>query len=161
LFGCPPRRSCPFVGLVIFNCTACVWAGALRADDSKTTRALPRPVVNFDEERVFRALAKPTTVEFLDLPLEDCLTFLKEYHNISLRLDRAALATAKIPVDSPVTLKMEGAPFQRTLNLLLGPRGLDSYVDGSELVVTTRAAATDAVRRRLENLLEPELLIID
>src|SRR5580704_2972017 len=40
---------------------------------------------------LLEALAKPTTVEFQDLPLEDCLTFLREYHNINIWLDRGSL----------------------------------------------------------------------
>src|SRR5262249_18291239 len=35
---------------------------------------LPRP--SDEEERILTALATPVDVEFLDLPLEDCLTFL-------------------------------------------------------------------------------------
>jgi hypothetical protein len=102
----------------------------------KIRPALPRPISSPDESPIFRALAKPTTVEFLDLPLEDCLTFLKEYHNISIRADAAALAKAKIQLDSPVMLKLNGAPLQGTLDMLLGPLGLDTYVDGSELIVS-------------------------
>src|SRR6266446_6245701 len=44
---------------------------------------------NPTEEKIRRTLSKPTTVEFLDLPLEDCITFLKEYHNINIWLDKA------------------------------------------------------------------------
>jgi hypothetical protein len=160
-FGSPLRRNWPFVGFVAFACAAWPFARALRADEVKATAALPRPVVKIDEERAYRSLAKPTTVQFRDLPLEDCITFLMAYHNIDIRVDRAALAKATIPVDSPVTLILDQAPFQRTLNLLLAPRGLDSLIEGSGLMVTTRAAIADAVRGRLEKLLEPELQIID
>jgi hypothetical protein len=161
LRGCTHSHNWPFVGLIAFTCAVWPPAGSLPAEDLKATPALPNPVVKVDEDRVFRSLAKPTTVEFLDLPLEDCLTFLKEYHNLALRVDAAALARAKIPIDSPVTLKLNGDTFQRTLNLLLEPRGLDAYVDGPGLVVTIRAETADAVGNRLEKFLEYELQIID
>jgi hypothetical protein len=154
-------RFWSFAGLVAFSLTVWPLAGSLPAEEVKATPALPRPVAKVDEDRAFRSLAKPTTVEFLDLPLEDCLTFLKEYHNLALRVDAAALAKAKIPTDSPVTLKLNGDTFQRVLNLLLEPRGLDAYVDGAGLVVTTRAETADGVGKRLEKFLEYELQIID
>jgi len=46
---------------------------------------------NKTEEKIRRALSQPTTVEFLDLPLEDAITFLKEYHNINIYIDKATL----------------------------------------------------------------------
>jgi hypothetical protein len=161
LFRCSPGLPRPFVFFTTIAWALCSLAWTLNADDLKGRPALPRRSSSPDGEPVFRALGKETTVEFLDLPLEDGLTFLKEYHNISLRVDRAASATAKIQLDSPVTLKLSGAPLQGTLEMLLEPLGLDSYVDGSELVVTTRAAAAAAVRSRLAKILQYEIAIID
>ncbi len=161
LFGCCPGRSRTFFYFATIAWASWSLATTLIADDVKTRRTLPRPYSSPDESRIFRALAKPTTVEFLELPLEDCLTFLKEYHNIRLRTDTAALEKAKIPLDSAVTLKLDGTPFQGTLDSLLEPLGLDSFVGGSELVVTTRAAAADAVRSRLTKTLAHELQIMD
>src|SRR5262249_19889145 len=51
---------------------------------------LPRPTK--DEQKILDAMVKPTTVEFIDLPLEDCITFLKEYHNINIWLDKGKLS---------------------------------------------------------------------
>src|SRR5262249_40128852 len=54
-----------------------------RSGDLPLSHAILRDEKDDDsaEARIIRTLAKPTTVEFLDLPLEDCITFLKEYHN--------------------------------------------------------------------------------
>jgi hypothetical protein len=161
LSGCWPGLARPFVWFLIIVCALWPSINAFGADDVKTRPEPPRPISSADESPIFRALAKPTTVEFLDLPLEDCLTFLKEYHGISIRADTAALAKAKIRLDSPVTLKLNGAPLQGVLDMLLEPLGLDSYVDGPELIVTTRAASNSSVRSRLAKVLEYEIGIID
>jgi Leucine-rich repeat (LRR) protein len=127
---------------------------------SQNARTLPVPNYNLEEERVFRALAKPTQVEFSDLSLPDAMQFLSDFHNISIRIDADALNAAQIAADTPVTLKRQ-VSFQRIANLLVEPLGLDWYVAGTEIIVTTRAAAAEAVHGRLEKLLEPELQIID
>jgi len=83
--------------------------------------------------------------------------YLSEFHGLPIRIDDAALKAAKAPVDTPVTLKMDGVPFQRVLNRLLLPLELDWYVEGPGLLVTTR----HATRERLEGFLKYELQIID
>jgi hypothetical protein len=160
LSDCSPDRKRLFVGLATLVGVLLSPAGPLRAEDRKSPASLPHPVLKAGEERVFRALPKPTTVEFIDLPLEDTLTFLKDYHSVPIRIDAPALHAARISPDAPMTLKLEGAPFQRTLDFLLEPLELDAYVEGPGLVVTTRAAAAVAIRRRLEKFLEYEVQIV-
>jgi hypothetical protein len=125
------------------------------------SRALPAPVWNRDEQWAYRKLAQPTTIEFLDLPLEDGVTFLKEFHNFPVRFDEAALGAAKISIDTPVTLKLDQIPLQRTLSVLLEPHELDWHIEGSTLIVTTPEANAAAIRRHLEKQLEPEVGIVD
>jgi hypothetical protein len=74
---------------------------------------------NPTEEKIRKSLSKPTTVEFLDLPLEDCITFLKEYHNINIWLDRPTLTDEGVALDQPITLKLAGVSFRSVLKLLL------------------------------------------
>jgi|GEM_PF-5745984 len=128
---------------------------------SENARTLPVPHYNLEEERVFRALAWPTQVDFTDLSLPDAMKFLSAFQNVSIRIDANALAAAQIAADTPVTLKRGQASCQRIVNVLVEPLGLDWYVAGTEIIVTTRAAAAEAVHGRLEKLLEPELQIID
>src|SRR5262245_64206875 len=77
------------------------------------------------EARIVRTLAEPTTVEFLDLPLEDCITFLKEYHNVNVWLDKVSLSDAGVALDQPVTLKLAVVTLESVLHLLLEPLQLD------------------------------------
>jgi hypothetical protein len=160
LFGVVTGRKWMLVGLVCFATTFGPLGGALRCDEAKKSRVLPPPIQRI-EERAFRSLEQPTTVDFIDLPVSDAVQFLAEYHNLSIRIDDAALREARISLDAPTTLKLNGVPFQRIVNLLLEPRGLGWYIEGSGLIVTTRAATTAPVRKWLEQLLEPELQIVD
>jgi hypothetical protein len=133
------------------------------AGKQERSRALPAPVWNRgrDEQWAYRKLAQPTTVEFLDLPLEDGMTFLKEYHNFPMRFDEAALKTTKISIDTPVTLKLAQVPLQRILNVLLNPHKLDWHIEGPNLVITTPEENAAAIRRHLDKRLEPEVAIVD
>src|SRR5260370_35316319 len=87
------------------------------------------------------AVGKQTTAELLELPLEDALTFLKEYHNISVWIDKQAMTEEGIPLDQPVTLKLAGVRLESILNLLLQPVQLDWVIADEVLKITTRAWA--------------------
>ena len=93
------------------------------------------------EARIARQLAKPTTVEFLDLPLEDCFTFLKEYHNLNIWIDKATLADEGVSLDQPITLKLAGVTFESILHLLLEPLQLDWLIQDEVLKISTRTWA--------------------
>jgi hypothetical protein len=131
------------------------------AGGNERSRALPAPVWSRDEQWAYRKLTQPTTVDFLDLPLEDGMTFLKEYHDFPIQFDEAAIKAAKISISPPVTMKLDQVPFQRSLNLLLEPHNLDWHIEGSNLIITTPVATAAAIRRHLEKQLEPEVAIVD
>jgi hypothetical protein len=100
---------------------------------------LPRP--SKDEQKILDALSKPTTVEFLDLPLEDCLTFLKEYHNINVWLDKGKLTDEGVALDQPMTLKLADVSLRSILNLLLEPVQLAYVVEDDVMKITTEEQA--------------------
>src|SRR5262245_8124352 len=58
---------------------------------------LPRP--SQAEEKILAALGKPTTVDFIDLPLEDAISFLKDYHNLNVWLDKGTLTDEGFKLD--------------------------------------------------------------
>jgi len=112
------------------------------------------------EELAFRKLANPTVVDFREVAVEDALAFLKDYHDIPIRLDAAALEAAGISKDKPVTLTLNQVPFARTLDRILEPLAADWYVEAPGLVVTTRKKAADAIRSRFEKILDRELDLV-
>ena len=93
------------------------------------------------EQKIARSLDKPTTVEFLDLPLEDALTFLKEYHNIRLSIDRENMADQGVALDQPVTLKLNRVSFRSVLKNLLEPLQLTYAIEADALKIVTTADA--------------------
>ena len=104
---------------------------------------------NPTEERIRRTLSRPTTVEFLDLPLEDCITFLKEYHNINIWLDKATLADEGVALDQPITLKLAGVTMRSVLKLLLEPLQLTYVIEDEVMKITTSAKAGEKLTTRV------------
>ena len=67
-----------------------------------------------DETKILEALEKPTSVEFVDLTLEDCLAFLKDRYEINIWIDRSALIDEGMLVDQPIiTLKLAARTLGR------------------------------------------------
>ena len=110
---------------------------------------LPRPTKA--EERVLEALAMPVSVDFHDLPLEDCLQFLSDYPDLpkfDLHFDRATLTDEGVAVDQPVTLKLKGCRLESALKLLLDPLQLMCVFENDVLMVTTSAKAGEKLITR-------------
>ncbi len=84
---------------------------------------------NPTEEKIRATLPKPTTVEFLDLPLEDCITFLKEYHRDQHphRQTDVGLEENVLRWTKPINLSScpGGVVSQRFESCLLEPRAID------------------------------------
>ena len=96
-----------------------------------------------------RALDQPTTVEFLDLPLEDAITFLKEYHNINIYIDKATLTDEGVAIDQPVTLKLAGVTLRSVLKLLLEPVQLTYVIEDEVMKITTSSKAGEKLQTRV------------
>lgn len=91
--------------------------------------------------KIRRALDLPTTVEFLNLPLKDCLEYLSDYHGIKIEFDRDALKAEGVKIDPPVTLQLANVPLRNVFRLLLEPVKLTQVVDGNVLRITTQEKA--------------------
>jgi hypothetical protein len=107
---------------------------------------LPRP--SKDEQKILASLSKPTTVEFVDLPLEDCITFLAVYHDLNVWLDKGTLADEGVALDQPITLKLAGVSFRSVLNLVLQPLQLTYVVEDDVMKITTAAKAAEKLITR-------------
>jgi hypothetical protein len=104
---------------------------------------------NKTEEKIRRSLSRPTTVEFLDLPLEDAITFLKEYHNINIYIEKATLTDEGVALDQPITLKLAGVTFRTVLKLLLEPVQLTWVIEDEVMKITTSAKAGEKLQTRV------------
>jgi hypothetical protein len=93
------------------------------------------------EERIRRSLKSPTEVDFLDTPLRDALSYLKDYHAIQIWVNETALTEQGIAVDTPVTLSLRGERLESVLNVLLTPLHLDYLIEDEMLKITTHSNA--------------------
>jgi hypothetical protein len=110
---------------------------------------LPRPTKA--EERVLEALAMPVDINFRELPLVDCLDFIKTYPNLprfELHLDGATLADEGVTIDAPMTLKLKGCRLESALKLLLDPLQLTCVFENDVLLVTSSAKAGEKLITR-------------
>jgi hypothetical protein len=114
-----------------------------RADDLPLAHAIMKKERESAEEKIMAALDKPTNVEFLDLALEDCIQYLKEYHSINIWLDKQSITEEGVSLDQPITLKLAEVRLESILNLLLQPLQLDFVVQDEVLKITSSAWAYD------------------
>jgi len=120
-------------------------AGAFRSD-APLIEYFPRPTK--DEAKIIAALEKPTSLEFVDLSLEKCIEFLKEYHKINIWLDLQTLTKLGVALDQPITLKLAGVTLRSVLKLLLEPVQLTYVIDDDVMKITTSAEANEKLLTR-------------
>ncbi len=89
------------------------------------------------EERIFSALNESTSLQFVEAPLADVVTYIKERHKIPIQLDAAALDTAGVTSDTPVTIDVEGISLKSALRLMLKSIELTYTVRDEVLLIST------------------------
>ncbi len=102
------------------------------------------------EEKIKRALDKPTTLEFVDLSLEDGLNFIHEYHAIKISVNKQALQDEGIALDAPITLKVAGISLRAALDAVLEPLQLTYVIDNDALLITTAGQAKGKQKPKAE-----------
>ncbi|MCS7238877.1 MAG: VWA domain-containing protein [Thermoguttaceae bacterium] len=89
------------------------------------------------ERRINEELRRPTEMQFIDTPLSDAISVLKDRHQIEIQLDQKALRDAGIATDTPVTLDVKGISLRSALKLLLRPLDLSYVIQDEVLMITT------------------------
>jgi hypothetical protein len=97
------------------------------------------------EERIFSALGEETSLQFTESPLSDVITYIKERHKIPIQLDTAALDTAGVTTDSPVTIDVEGISLKSAMRLMLKSIELTYTVRDEVLLITTPEEVDNAL----------------
>lgn len=117
------------------------------------------------EEHIEQALAAPTDFDFDEEPLEEVVQYFKDYHQIPIWLDRAAIQE-EMSLNQTVTAKVAGIHFESALHLLLDPLKLDWLIEDEVLKITTRdkaSASAETLTFDVQNLIdaghEPEELL--
>ncbi len=89
------------------------------------------------EKKIREALESPTRMEFVEMPLQDAISYLKDYHSIEIQLDTRALEDAGIGSDTPVTRTVNGISLRSALRMLLRELDLTYVIKDEMLWITT------------------------
>jgi hypothetical protein len=98
------------------------------------------------QDRIVAALDSPTVIDVTNCPLYDVTSYLSDYHNMYVRIDKPALEAARIRSDTSVTFNSNAVwpsrqgPLAEGLDLLLDPLGLGWKIGPDGLVVTSKDA---------------------
>ena len=86
-------------------------------------------------------LGKLCSVDFKETPLEEVLDHFRESTGINIVADEPALTEAGVSLQRPITLRVEGIPLKKTLQMLLHQAHLSYVVQDGVVLITTEAQA--------------------
>jgi len=101
------------------------------------------------EQKVLAALDSPTTLEFIETPLQDVVDFLKDVHGIEIQVDTRALDDVGIGCDTPITRNLRGITLRSAMNLILKELALTFVVAEEVLLITTPEFTEHYLRTRV------------
>jgi uncharacterized protein YfaS (alpha-2-macroglobulin family)/TolA-binding protein len=93
--------------------------------------------VSESTKKILKALNSPTQLEFIETPLHDVVSFLKDYHGIEIQIDRKALDDVGIGSDTPITRDLKGITLRSALQLMLRDLDLTYVIQDEVLLITT------------------------
>jgi hypothetical protein len=89
------------------------------------------------EQRIFDELNKTTTLEVLELPLQDVMRFLSDAHDVPIVISAKKLEEAGVSLDTPVTKSLRGVSLRSALRLILKEVELSYMVQDEVIQITT------------------------
>ena len=92
---------------------------------------------NSAELRILGALTEPTTLDFIEEPLQGVVDYFKEEHGIEIQIDARGLEDVGLSTDEPVTRTIEGISLRSALDLVLGDFDLTWTIVSEVLLITT------------------------
>ena len=110
------------------------------SDDSKS-----RPA----EHRILKALRSPTTIETIEVPLNDMLEQLSIHHEISILIDQRALNEVGIDPATPLSYSLNGIMLRSALELMLKEIKLTYIIANESLIITTISRAKKQMTARV------------
>jgi hypothetical protein len=111
----------------------------------KNQTSIDLPAKSPAEARIRRELESPTTLEFIETPLDEVVTYLQDLHGIAVQLDHKALEDAQVFGDAPVSFSVKDVSLRTSLRLLLRPLDLTYIVEDEVLLITTTEVASQQV----------------
>lgn len=89
------------------------------------------------ERKILEQLDAPTTLEFIETPLQDVIEYLKDLHDIEIQIDTKALDDVGIGSDTPITRNLKGVSLRSALRLMLRELDLTYMIENEVLLITT------------------------
>lgn len=80
-----------------------------------------------------RALKRPITFDFDQLPLGDVINFISDYTGVEVVFDDESAIQGKVDVRTPICLHVVSMPLESALPKLLGPLDLSYEAEGGIL----------------------------
>ena len=94
-------------------------------------------------QKVRDALQKKVSVGFVDLPLTECVKFLKDQSGLEMFVDSEALTEEGIALDAPCHLRLKDVRIATALKFLLQPLQCGWTIDHGQVRITTAQKETE------------------
>ena len=95
------------------------------------------------DPRVRNELEKFTQLDAVEMPLQDCVLFLSDVHNISIVVDPYLVTGQTLGPDMPITDEFNGIDLASVLTLMTAPRGLGCDYRYGSLWITAAEDTND------------------
>ncbi|PNH92702.1 type IV pilus secretin PilQ [Vibrio diazotrophicus] len=93
---------------------------------------------------------KPISFNFQDIPVRNVLQLIADYNGFNLVVSDS--------VTGNMTLRLDGVPWQKALNIILEARGLDKRIDGNVILVAPKSELDLREQQELEKARMEEAL---
>lgn len=93
---------------------------------------------------------KPISINFQDIPVRSVLQLIADYNGFNLVVSDS--------VTGNMTLRLDGVPWQKALNIILEARGLDKRMEGNVILVATKSELDRREQQKLEQARMEETL---
>ncbi|MBN1591221.1 MAG: hypothetical protein JW888_17040, partial [Pirellulales bacterium] len=105
---------------------------------------------NEAEKRIREELKKKTKFQFQDNTLGEVVEYLKDLHQIEIRLDKEPLLEElDLSSDTPVTCMLENISLRNALELMLRDLDLTYIIKNEVLLITTKTVADENLAARV------------
>ena len=95
------------------------------------------------ERKIEATLNEHTSLEFIDTPLSDAVSFIADRHWITILIDKQALDEAGASTDTPINLTLSGITLHSALNNMLKPLDLTYVIEDDVMKITSQHAAQE------------------
>ncbi|MBS0262682.1 MAG: hypothetical protein JSS02_12080 [Planctomycetes bacterium] len=137
-------------------------ANAQREAEPKAAEAKKSPEkIAADNRKLQRKLQARTDLKVEKLALTDVVKKLAELHDITIRLDEAALKKANVSVDAPITASVENFTLSSTLKHILKDLKLQFGIVEGELVIGDALPAAEVEAKAKVAAVAAEALVVD